>query len=419
MLNQFPGQLSNNVFCFPPIESETKSGKKASWIICVQVMQHNTILPITDEMFSTDVKDAVAEIFTKFFVEEGAMRISKTTRVTEGKNLGKKNATTVVHQAFKDALSKYNRHARQKRGAHTNKGMIPPMLVKHFNIIPKTFFEDETDPIVQRKRNGVRAVACQQGDGSILLYSRTEKEFLGLDNIKKELKQLYLFIDVRVYLDGELYLHHKPLQWIAGQANAKADSSELHFYVFDCFWSDQLQMPSNKRQQLLTNIFKQKEDFTFIHQVENFSIKDEDEALRLKTQFIKEGYEGAIVRNANGPYEPGYNNYHSPHLAKLKPLLDAEFILVDYTQGKKGKDLGAILWVCELPNKKRFVVTPKHLTYADRYALFQKLTPALFKKHLYGKELTVEYAELSSKTGIPLQARAVGFREPINVLEII
>lgn len=51
------------------------------------------------------------------------------------------------------------------------------MLVKYFNIIPKTFFEEETDPIVQRKRNGVRAVACQQGDGSILLYSRTKKEF--------------------------------------------------------------------------------------------------------------------------------------------------------------------------------------------------------------------------------------------------
>lgn len=143
----------------------------------------------------------------------------------------------------------------------------------------------------------------------------------------------------------------------------------------------------------------------------------------LAARFVADGYEGAIVRKDAGPYQYGTNGTHSAHLVKVKPRFDAEFPVVGYTQGARGKDLGALIWVCEVPAarsktgaREEFSVVPKNTTYAERYELFRRLGlphpggGTYFDAMFRGQPLTVEYPELSSKTGIPTQAKALGFR---------
>jgi ATP-dependent DNA ligase len=150
-----------------------------------------------------------------------------------------------------------------------------------------------------------------------------------------------------------------------------------------------------------------------------------EEAEGLAKQFIKEGFEGAILRKDNAGYEYGYSNHHSSNLIKIKPKFDSEFPVVGYTQGTKGKDVGAVIWECSVPkplNAKddRFTVVPRGMTQDDRKKIFRCLgqkvindegkTVTRFERDVKGLPLTVEYAGLSTKTGKPLQAKAVAFR---------
>ncbi len=60
---------------------------------------------------------------------------------------------------------------------------------------------------------------------------------------------------------------------------------------------------------------------------------------------------------------------------KIKPKHDAEFPVVGFTQGRRGKDVGAVIWECGVPNPvnprdKTFTVVPKDMTYEQRYAIY-------------------------------------------------
>jgi hypothetical protein len=142
---------------------------------------------------------------------------------------------------------------------------------------------------------------------------------------------------------------------------------------------------------------------------------------------VATGYEGAIARKATAPYQYGYNSYHSSNLSKFKPLYDSEFMVVGYTVGTVGKDQGALVWICEvgaenvkIPTDRQFRVVPKNMTLADRHSVAVCLGTLVpnhigdmvprFVRDFYGQMLTVEYPERSSKTGKPIQAKALTFR---------
>jgi hypothetical protein len=91
-------------------------------------------------------------------------------------------------------------------------------------------------------------------------------------------------------------------------------------------------------------------------------------------------------------------------------VVDVEFKCVGFTQGDKGKDKGAIIWICE-HNGQTFNVLPKSMTYEVRYKLFRFLSKdGNFDRYLLGQQLTVEFDEYSKKTGFPLRAKAETFR---------
>ncbi len=359
----------------------------------------------------------------------------------------------------------------------------PPMLVKKIGesreatLTPAVFAKGVT---VQRKYNGVHFVAYARtgpkGQKTLVRYSRTGTEIPGQDHIATELLKMLETVpkirpgeyetptrpnaaasaafqslaakdrkilaaygadsetdDPCPYFAGELYVHGKSLNWISGQARRGDDAGELQFHIFDVFFpyakAAGHDMPSRARQAYLAAFFKAADDAGTPHPhvvpVENFPARSMDELNALAKRFLQEGYEGAIARKDDAGYRYSYSNYHSANLVKMKPVFDAEYPVVGFTQGSRGKEVGAIIWVCEVskppnPRDKMFTVVPKDLTYFERYALFRCLsapvtdkagkTVTRFERDIKGLPLTVEFRELSAKTGKPLQAKGVAFR---------
>ena len=137
---------------------------------------------------------------------------------------------------------------------------------------------------------------------------------------------------------------------------------------------------------------------------------------------MDDDYEGAIIRNSDSPYEVGVNKEkRSYQTLKLKPRFDAEFKVVDFKQGKKGKEKGAVIWICEA-NGKEFSVTP-NWPQEERYKWFKELQKTdkkgktRFEKTWKGKMATISYATLSNDQ-LPQQPKFLRFRdEDLNHLD--
>ncbi len=314
---------------------------------------------------------------------------------------------------------------------------------------------------VQRKFNGVHFIVYARPEGGEpVCYSRMGTIFPGQAQIVGELGPMFAAAppiapgayglpavaatdrdriveaayagNPAPYLAGELYLHGKSLNWISGQARRGDDEGLLELHVFDVFFPYAKavghDMESRHRQAYLDAFFAAASAAGLEHRhvvrVENFRAASAAEMEALSRRFLDEGYEGAIARKDRAGYQYGYSNYHSPNLVKVKPRHDAEFPVIGYMQGTRGKDVGALIWVCEVPNPtdprdRTFTVVP-NMGYQGRYALFRCLGQEVegpdgtrmtrFERDVKGLPLTVEYAEISPKTGKPLQPKAIAFR---------
>jgi hypothetical protein len=406
------------------------------------------------------------------------------TIVKVGKNVGKKNATNAITQSLRNALGLYNKHL--KGGGHAagasdkpvdNHGLPDktpprplPMLVKKLDATVDSRMSAETlarGVTLQRKLNGVRMVVFNAKLSGPTFYSRTAGEYQGMSNLRQQMAGLLAFapaawtmycaniksnpwIEVTagsagvaptVYLDGELYKFGKGLNWISGESRSATGGDELEYWVFDCFFPELaalgVDLPGRFRQQYLDTLFflwSEGRDAGALPQVvrvENFAIpttEPEGKAFIFAKakEFVVEGFEGAIARKDDRPYRYGTKGYHSSNLVKIKPLHDAEYIVIGYTEGTRGKDVGAVIWICTVPPSHlpggTFSVVPKNMTYAVRYQVYKCLSqivapagptnPPLtrFDRDFRGRPLTVEFPELSAKTGIPSQAKALSFR---------
>ena len=106
----------------------------------------------------------------------------------------------------------------------------------------------------------------------------------------------------------------------------------------------------------------------------------------------------------------------SKFVLKRKMKYSQEYEVVDFEDGTKGRDKGAIMWICITSDtNKLFSVTPKNITYDERYSLFKEAmydNKNGFNNKFKGRMLTVEYEDLS-KDKVPLRAKSIGFREHI------
>lgn len=450
----FPGNINKDTgyYELPILYYKDGASRWRKWKIFTRLIKNND-KPLTgidwnlDEETSVSIKDKYlilgekikSDIIAEAWVETGIenMKITRSapTYFDKPLNEGKSNERNVLQNSLVYAraqwLKKKEKGGNEKK---SNKVVISnnEENIMYFPMLAKPFKDGEKHllfPIyVQPKLDGIRCLIFLRkkngGVENVVAYTRAKKIFPSVEYLKKILyKYLNALYDEEqnqsIYLDGELYKHGKKLQDISGDSrNEKADTTSVNrneYHIYDCFYPKELSTPYSERYEQLKDLFKalSKKDAKTIKYVPTYLVNSMKKASDKYREFTEMGYEGAMLRNVDGPYLSDPNKtgtfLRSNDLVKLKPKFTDEFKVVGYTDGAKGKDKGAIIWQCETEDGVVFNVTPKDITYTERYELFNDAENNFDKKYK-NKMLTVEYEDISN-TGVPLRAKALIFRD--------
>lgn len=450
------GTIKDGVYESPILYSKTTLGSIRTWQVFVGLFEHDQENPvsITMEMIQEKEEDesAFAHIwtFSEVLGTDNPTQPSEHTVIKKGKNTGSINYTTPLTQALFNARSRYN--SKVRKGATTNKESLTLEVQKFEDLLERN--KDQLHPwrifpealhnydkykhklpqdiVVQRKRDGTRFIVVYHPSlkdypevalekKGIDGYSRGRETYEGQDHILEELLPV-LEKYPGFHLDGELYKHGLSLQEISGESRReKAPAKQLEYYIFDGFYIDQPDMPFNERSEILDRIFEDlnKRRVQYVKRVVNHHMTKQD-LNEWYEKFLDEGYEGVVVRDPQGLNKFGITReIRSYQTQKLKPREDAEWPCIDFTQGKRGKEVGAIIYICEAitpsGRKKTFRVTP-NLSYEKRYKLFKtmsKIEPngkTHFENNWKGEPYKISYS-IISKDNVPQQPKGLGFRE--------
>lgn len=431
-IRELPGTVNKDgEYEFVELTAKDHSLRERFWIVKVVVFKNNKKKQLTLDNIPTVVNDKIvyekldidkAHIVISRGIRDGTVTTDEPNIITSGKNIGKKNETTILMQALRQAYSEYKKtvdHGYFNKYNAPPTWMIPPMLATSLKSITETKRKKmEWKGYVQPKYNGLRAVSCML-NGEIKMYSRANKEYPLFDNLQPELKKLLDDIGHEIYLDGELYKHGLSLQDISGEGRRVDINKTLDYYIFDCFRTDKLDIPYSKRLEIINSINKHK--LLHIKLADTFEVNNEKEVMELYNGFLKNDYEGAIFRTHDMHYDVSYLGYRSPDLIKIKPRESKEYNIVDYTAGQKGREVSAVIFICEVPdNKKRFKVRPKGtIEYRkELYLSLQTVMPSgktLFEEQYLNQPYTIEYAELS-KDKVPQQPVGIALRTGLNAV---
>lgn len=314
----------------------------------------------------------------RFEVNHGMLNGKMQSEVTQcyPKNVGRANATTEGQQAELEVAALYEKKVSRdgyKYNLDDEDALIAPMLALDYSKVPHRVPDDQ-DLYLSRKLDGLRCIWIQ-GKG---LQSRKGK-FYDIPHIAEALK------DVSEKLDGEIYLHGYPLNQIVSAAKkTNALTPLLEFHVFDVIRPQYFSVRSQAYADVVT-------------QVGNPCIKYVAQFIRRKSEindshdlFIREGFEGAMIRLNDFAYE----HSRSASLFKYKEFEESEYVVLGVREDKEG---GAVMQ-CD-----GFSVRCRGTDAERRY---QALNPDKF----IGKLLTVRYKVLS-EFGKPIPPVGICFRD--------
>lgn len=358
---------------FPILYDTTASGKIKEWHIWVVE------------------EKGMGVIYTEYGLEEGKKTLIKK-EIEKGKNIGKKNETTPFEQAVVEANAKWNK--QKDRGNVENKKdlstiHISPMLAKEYT---KDKNKIKYPAFTQRKLDGVRCFASLDKDGNVILVSRTGKEFYHMNHIRDEIKGL---LKNSLYLDGELFnpditfenivsIVRKELELTPVEAK---EEKQIQYHVYDYVDLTNMELTFEERISNLNKFFKKTKKLKYIHLLDTDTVDNEEELMKIHKKYMKEKYEGTMIRNKEGKYKFGPTR--SNDLIKLKDTQDTELKIINYTEGE-GTEKGLIMFVCEIElnngTKTTITIRPKG-TKEQRSEWFKK------GKSFINKYLTVKYQE--------------------------
>ena len=464
--DKFPGEIHETYgsYKFPSLYHIDHNKNTRIWTITIRLikgsekkygidwdlMKDKTIPVKPEYLLNNDIPDGtVAQIYVETGVIGGKITRHAPT-YSAVTNVGKSNERNRFEQGLVNARTLYLKKLDsgfQTEEDFKKESSEPPKKkhktnIKYFPMLVRKY-EDEKKHMkfplfVQPKLDGARCIAFLNLSPrknptykNVVMYTRQRKEYIGFDEMKKELLPALMDMwdfenNESIYIDGELYKHGLSLQDISGAVrNPDRDDIKeykgIKFHVFDIFYPGRPLMQFKDRLGFINDFFDALEKkCKYITKVSTMIAKTDEAQEKLYQKFLSKQYEGIILRNADSEYltHPTKNSrtIRSKFVLKRKMTYDDEFEVVDFTEGTKGKDKGAIIWICETKNTgKQFRAPPKNITNKERYKLF-KLASANngegFNKLYKGRMMTVEYEDLS-KDEIPLRAKAIGFRDHI------
>jgi DNA ligase-1 len=220
-------------------------------------------------------------------------------------------------------------------------GGISPMLAEKFAEKSKLI---KYPAFVQPKFDGHRCTGEIDMDGCTL-WSRTRKPIISVPHIAKAL----LDTQFPGTPDGELYNHayHDNFEDLTSILNQKsepaANHEEGHYYIYDIAVPN---VPYKERLAMLNQFFDRiGDDHPCLKRVLTVEVHNEKELWDAYETFMEHGFEGAIIRNADGRYA----NRRSNDLQKVVKEFTEEFPVVKIVEGR-GKLKGHAIFVVKLKN---------------------------------------------------------------------
>ncbi len=186
---------------------------------------------------------------------------------------------------------------------------------------------------VQPKLDGYR---CVYKNGA--MFSRKGKPF-GNENLSNYFNKLFQIEDI--VLDGELYcegVNFNKLQTILNTYDAPLPNT-LKFVIYDCVpvkdWEAQsCKKPYSERIRNVREAINNIADHKKVIDIPNDEVQDAKQAIDLYKQYLKKGYEGAMIKAIDGQYKWKRVTLRSGEMLKLKPFTTADLKVTGIYDGE-------------------------------------------------------------------------------------
>ena len=284
-------------------------------------------------------------------------------------------------------------------------GFAKHMLAKQADKVKDSSIEKVKVWAVSRKIDGVRC-SFYWKDGEVKSASRGGGDY---DPSTYQLREHPLLRSILSthpdwVLDGELYKHGKSLQQISGAARMEKTANGcdwLEYYVYDIMVPDATFQDRYELLHQLEELISQAEfnperewspEDLRIQVIPHIFVTGDnkkDQIMELHNQYVAEGWEGCVARDASKPYKYGGRGQE---MIKFKLYQDAEFEITGLSEGLRSEDMCFTLKTADGIEFKAKPMGSRELKEQYREDLDK----------LIGKMATVKYFYLSDE-GTPLQ----------------
>jgi hypothetical protein len=428
---EFPFIINNGKIEYPKLFSKiNKSDKLRYWIIYAVLMYKNEEIEIKENFIDIEkfekfkeehnYKNLKVYIYTEYGQIDGKITETTPTIIDIGKNINKKNETSIITQSLIHMRNLYLKKIKsgyilnldelqEDVAEESTNDRIFPMAVHEYTKYKKYI---KYPCYIQPKLDGIRIIAKYNKNTDIVTFlSRRLNDIYGFENIKEETKKIFKIMP-DIILDGEFYNHDMNLQEISGivrhQDMNLDKKKELKFYIFD-FIDLQNPLTFEERINILYNLFLQYNNMQFITLTETHLIDNENESDKLFKEYINNKYEGIVYKNKDALYEYStIKEKRSFYYIKRKKHYDEEYKIVGFESGIRGKDVGAIVFIMQTKDGKEFKSVP-NMSLDERkemYTLAKKNFNELYKN----KMATISFDDYSNDN-IPLRSKFITIRD--------
>jgi DNA ligase-1 len=301
-----------------------------------------------------------------------------STEIKVGKNIGKKNETTAEQQCELEIEALWLKQRDRNGYSETidaKKPIMPMLAHKYQDYADRLQFPIYVTP----KLDGLRCLAFIENK-QVKLISRKNKEFEGLDHIKTALS---FFPDM--ILDGELFNNKIGFRNIVSGIKKEGGnkfSNQIEYHIYDIITEKKYK---DRIEQI--RVLKLQPPLYIVDGPLVNDITGIDQEYK---KFIKNGYEGAILRNPDGLYTC---DKRSKDLLKYKKFMDREYIITGAKENK-GKLANTCVFECVTESGHVFDCMPEG-SFEERSQYWQDWKDGKIKK---GDLLTVEFFEYTDST---------------------
>lgn len=301
----------------------------------------------------------------------------------------------------------------------TADGTLLPMLAKTFDNTNNKIFNKTPIRIGQYKINGLRCIISAKRNNtdmfkpiSLRFQSREGTYWNSLSNLEDYLltvipnEFLNKMIDEDWELDGELYLPGYKVNEInhfVKDPKCK-ENKFIQYWCYDAIIDD---TPQYRRLDILGQVFENRTyEFTSLNNhlnnkerfiyINNYTIENEDDAVKHRNLFINLGFEGLILRDPDKEYQIGKRN---SSMIKFKDVMEGSFKIIDIYPEGISRNIPLFLCKNDINNETFEVHINGTLKDQEKY---------LYSKDKFiGKTLYITFGERSGVSRVPFHVKTV------------